>query len=219
AQKIVLGAVEHQVGGVAAATATSSQKMQVSWANVQEALGTVLLPAFDKLAAILAVIANWVQENSTVVIILVGVIAALAAVVIAVNAAMKIYQTVTILVTAAQWAWNAAVTANPIGLLILAIVALVVFRVIAVVLIVRNWDKVKRALLSFWNWVKGVFAHVWDAASAAVGKVTDAIKSAWQSVWDFVAGIFNKIKGIWDSISGFLGHIPGLGFLGASTSV
>lgn len=220
AQKIVLGAVEHQVGGVAAATATSSQKMAVSWANVQEALGTVLLPAFDKLAAILAVIATWVQENSTVVIILVGVIGALAAVVIAVNVAMKLYQTVTILVTAAQWAWNAAVTANPIGLLIVLIVALVAAVIVAVVLIVKHWDKVQAALVAVWNWIKSVFGKVWDWIGDKVGAVTDAIIGAWQKVWDFIKGIFDKIKGVWDSIGGIISSIGGIfGGLSASPAI
>ena len=49
AQKIILGEVESQVGGVAAASASMSDKVKVSWDNLKERIGTALLPALDKL--------------------------------------------------------------------------------------------------------------------------------------------------------------------------
>ncbi|HQD68777.1 MAG TPA: hypothetical protein PLO87_09315 [Ornithinibacter sp.] len=49
AQKIILGEVESQVGGVAAASATMGEKVKVSWDNLKEQVGTALLPALDKL--------------------------------------------------------------------------------------------------------------------------------------------------------------------------
>ena len=39
----------------------------------------------------------------------------------------------------AQWAWNAALTANPIGLIIVAIVAVIA----AIVMLVKHWDTIK----------------------------------------------------------------------------
>ena len=50
AQKIILGEVEAQVGGTAAAGATSFDKMKVAVDNVQENLGELLLPVIEKLA-------------------------------------------------------------------------------------------------------------------------------------------------------------------------
>lgn len=50
AQKIILGEVESQVGGAAAATATSGEKARVAFGNLQETIGTALLPAIDKLS-------------------------------------------------------------------------------------------------------------------------------------------------------------------------
>lgn len=50
AQKIILGEVEHQVGGVAAATATSTEKAKVAWGNLKEDLGKKLVPVVDRLA-------------------------------------------------------------------------------------------------------------------------------------------------------------------------
>lgn len=47
AQNIILEAVEQQVGGTAAATATASEKMALGWDSVKESIGMVLLPAFE----------------------------------------------------------------------------------------------------------------------------------------------------------------------------
>lgn len=50
AQKIILGEVEAQVGGVAAAQATAGEKAKVMADNLKEQLGTALLPTLDRLA-------------------------------------------------------------------------------------------------------------------------------------------------------------------------
>ncbi len=52
AQKIMLKEVESQVGGTAAAQATAGDKAQVAWGNLQETIGTGLLPVIDKMQAI-----------------------------------------------------------------------------------------------------------------------------------------------------------------------
>lgn len=50
AQDLILTAIETQVGGTAAATATSSQKMTVALGEVTEQIGSYLLPAFEDIA-------------------------------------------------------------------------------------------------------------------------------------------------------------------------
>lgn len=52
AQKIILGEVEAQVGGVAAASSTAGEKAAVAFGNFKETVGTALLPVIDKLANI-----------------------------------------------------------------------------------------------------------------------------------------------------------------------
>jgi hypothetical protein len=48
AQKIILGEVESEFHGAAAANATATQKMSTGWKNFAEAIGTLILPAFNK---------------------------------------------------------------------------------------------------------------------------------------------------------------------------
>jgi hypothetical protein len=50
AQNIILSELETQVGGTAAATVTSSEKMSLAFGAVQESVGTLLLPVMDDLA-------------------------------------------------------------------------------------------------------------------------------------------------------------------------
>lgn len=50
AQKVILKEVNHQVGGVAAAQATAGDKFAVSFKNLEEQVGTALIPTLDKLA-------------------------------------------------------------------------------------------------------------------------------------------------------------------------
>lgn len=50
AQDIILKEIENQVGGTAAATATSSERMTIAFGMIQESIGNVLMPAFDSLA-------------------------------------------------------------------------------------------------------------------------------------------------------------------------
>ena len=82
-------------------------------------------------------------------------------------------------VTAAQWLWNIAVSANPIGLIILAIVALVA----AIVLLITNWDNVVKFVTDIWDgfvgWFMGIMDGLlewWDGVwSGFMGFITDTI--------------------------------------------
>ena len=71
AQKIILGEVEKQFAGSAAAQATASQKLATAWGNLQEELGAKLLPVFEAVSGwIVAVglpaledLSAWVQSE------------------------------------------------------------------------------------------------------------------------------------------------------------
>ena len=67
AQTILLEAVEKQVGGTAAASAPASAKMKVAWDEVTDALGTALLPMFEKVVGyiisdIIPAIQSFIEE-------------------------------------------------------------------------------------------------------------------------------------------------------------
>lgn len=93
--------------------------------NAGAALGMVLLPITASIAAGLARVFGFVEQNSTAFQILAVVVGGTAAAVILINGALKAYRATTAAVVAVQTAWNVALSANPIGLVIIAVAALV----------------------------------------------------------------------------------------------
>jgi phage-related protein len=72
AQEMILGALETQVGGVAEATANASDKMKVGFNELQEQVGTALLPTFEKIVDTLLPIMESLQEPLAQVAEIVG---------------------------------------------------------------------------------------------------------------------------------------------------
>lgn len=93
-------------------------------------------------------------------------------------------------VTAAQWLWNAAMTANPIGLIIVGIAALIA----AIVWLVMNWDKVRAAGAAAWDWIK----NAWSGAG-------DFFKRIWENLPAAAKYAFNKVAGWWNNSIGRIG--------------
>ena len=65
AQKVVLAAIESQVGGVAEATANASDKYNVAVSQMQEAIGQRLLPAFENLTQAGINLTDAISDNSS----------------------------------------------------------------------------------------------------------------------------------------------------------
>lgn len=80
---------------------------------------------------------------------------------------------------AAQWLVNAAMTANPIGLVIAAIVALIAIGVT----LYKNWDSIAKFFTGAWSRMR----------SAAI--------SAWQSISNYVIAGLNRLKQIFQSFN------------------
>lgn len=91
AQKLILAEVQSQVGGVAAASATSGEKLKTTFNNFKESIGTALLPVIDQFNGKMIELFGWLNKNRPVMIalgvvvggLLVGAFLALAVAVIA----------------------------------------------------------------------------------------------------------------------------------------
>lgn len=149
-----------------------------------------------KATIIATTIAGWVANTAAVVkntAALVAQKAAAAAIAVATRAA-----------AAAQMLWNAAMMLNPIGLIILAIIALV-----AIIVVLWNKNEAFRlAVIWTWNQIKaGVEAVVnWfrDTAWPALQAVWDGIVTGVTAAIDFIIGYFkfwlNVYQTIWGGI-------------------
>lgn len=179
-----LSATMAEVGAMAEPVMTQFKQMGAEIAKA-------LLPVVEKIIPA-------IKENLPVIL---GVLGSLVAVIGAVNAALLINKTITNAiivaqklqavwtgaVTAAQWLLNAAMTANPIGLVVAAIGALVV----AFIALWKNSE----AFREFW-------IDLWDSITKYVGIAIDGIKKAWSGITKFFTDTFNTIIDVFKSLPG-----------------
>ena len=205
----VLVALTLHQGAAAEAANTTQGKMKnlsIQMGEAKESIGAALLPAVTALIEKLLPLANWAQENSTLFLIFAGVIGGVAAAVLAVNAAMKVYQATLIVVKAAQAAFNFVMAANPIGIVIVALAALAAAFVIA-------YNKSE----TFREFVDKLFS----AIKTGVEFSLDLIKGYLNGVLAFYKAIFNGIASLWNNTIGRLSFsvpdwVPGIGGKGFS---
>lgn len=147
AQQMVMKAIETQVGGTAAAGVTGSMKMQQAFNQFKESLGLALLPTFNKLAdfftqtlipklqdffqrfkegqTFLNPVINAIRDFIGFVITYKDFLIPIVGGIMAVVTALKIWNTITKLVAIAQGILNIVLAANPIGIVVLAIMGIV----------------------------------------------------------------------------------------------
>jgi phage-related protein len=117
AQNMVLGAIEKQVGGTAAASASSFDKIKLALDGVADAIGTGVLPLIEQLTPKLQAFSAWAAENSKLLSTVVLVVGALTGALYTLSLIIKA-------VTIVQTVFNAVMLLNPIGLVVLAVAAL-----------------------------------------------------------------------------------------------
>ena len=128
-----------------------------------------------------------------------------------INTAAKIADTAAqIAMTAATVAWNAvcviattvttalgaaiAFLTSPIGLVIIAITALIA----AGVLLYQHWDEVSAFAVEIWGKIKETINNAIDAVKVFISNTLQVIKVSWENKWNaikaFVSNLWNVIK-------------------------
>jgi phage-related protein len=102
--------------------------------------------------------------------------------------------------TGIQWLLNVALTANPIGLIIVAIAALIAI----VVLIATKTTWFQDIWRVAWGGIKSVASAVWDWLQGLPGKIGDAFKKIYDFItWPFRTA-FNFVADAWNNTIGRL---------------
>jgi phage-related protein len=103
--------------------------------------------------------------------------------------------------TAAQWLLNAALDANPIGIVVLAIAALVAGIVVAY----KKSDKFRAIVSAAFNAVQSAVSTAWGVIKGALNKFGDALTG----VGDFATRMKNKITGGFSDVVDYIKSVPG----------
>ena len=263
AQRIILGELNKEFGGTAAASATAGEKMSTAFGNFKEQIGTALLPVIDKvetfitdkaipavsnfiaefqngtgaggrlrdvlqsvadkvktfiaefksgegaggkfrtvlekIVSIAQSAAKWIGDNATTVQILAGALGAGIVAFETISAVVKAY-------TAIQTALNVVMSANPIGLVIVAIAALVGGMVVAYKksetfrdIVDNAWDTIKVGALQLATIAIAAFRGLTNMFLTVVSVlVTGAAKA-----FGWVPGLGPKLKTAAANVEGF----------------
>lgn len=186
--------------------AGAQQRANAKFEDAQATLGEALLPAVSAVSDVLAKLAGFVKDNSGAFQALGFVLAGIATTILAVKAATMAWQAAQLVAKgatmawqAAQWLLNAAMTANPIGLIVVAVGSLIA----GIVLLVKNFDKVKAAAKAVWDWIKknwkkllAILTGPFGLAVAAIIKYRDRIVDVIKKVLDVAKRVFRAIKDV-----------------------
>lgn len=154
---------------------------------------------------------QWILDNIPTIAVIVG---GLTAAWLAFGGAQTLVTTATTIYTAAQAALNAVMNANPIGLIILAITALVA----GFMLLWNNcegfrdfwiglWEGIKVAAKAVADWFKTAWNTTIEWLKGAVAKIKEFFAEAWagienafSTVKEFFAGVWGDIKDVFSAV-------------------
>jgi phage-related protein len=202
-----LAALDKRFKGSAATAANTAEgqfkRLGVQFNEVKESIGQALIPVVTKLGQAFLSLVGWVQRNAD----LLRVLGLALAPIVAGLVAMMIVQKVS----AAVAVFNAVLAANPIGLVVIAIAALVTGLVIAYkkvgwfrAFVDGSFRAVKAAFTAMaegfrWAW-QNIVQPVWNAAQTAIRIYLTPLRLAFEGLQTVFQGVVWGIRKAWENI-------------------
>lgn len=150
-----------------------------------------LAPLLTGIAEIVAKIADWISNNSTLAAVIAAVVTAIGLIVAGFMALAPIFTVISTLMAGLGVAFSAI--AAPIAIAIAAIVALVA----AGVALWKNWDTVSAFLKTCWEGIKTAAQVIWDGIKLYFTTMLSVYKTLFTTVWN---GIKTLLSSIWTGI-------------------
>jgi hypothetical protein len=201
------GTFKNQASTAANTTSGKMKSFTIQMGEFKESIGAAVFPIVDKLLPAFKSVADFVTNNTTLVVTLGAVIGGLAIAIIAVNAATTAWAATTKAFAAIQAAFNALLLANPIFLMAVAIAAIIAILIVLQAkfdIFGKAVDGIKAGFMAWWGVVQFVFGAVKTgfAELANLGKaIFDGIGGAFKGVINAVISAMEKglnfaIKGL-----------------------
>ena len=175
----------------------------------------------EKMLGAIAGLINFVKDNSTVFTLIAVAVGIFAGAVITYNtavslasAASKAWTVATQVATGVQWLFNAALNANP-----LAIVAVALAAVTAGLVWFFTQTQVGQ---NIWNGFVGIlsstitsigqwFGGLWNGIVGVFGGAAGWFSGVFQGAWNAIVGVFGRMPGffggVWNTVAGMFGKI------------
>ena len=219
----------NSTGGIQTAIENSQTAVVRGIAKIIEAFGSGSLAetvsglgsGFEKALDSVAGLIKFVKDNSavfTVIAVGVGVftgaVVAYNTAVWLANAASKAWTVATQIATGVQWLFNAALSANPLTLLVVAIAAVVagiVWFFTQTETGKNIWNGFVEVLSSTISSIGQWFKGLWDGIVSIFSGVAGWFGGIFQGAWNAITGIFGRLGGffggVWNSITGMFGRL------------
>lgn len=196
-------------GSMDKASQTTAGKISTLKDDFNSALGSMtesLLPfvtsAVEKFSQLAQWFSNLDDNGKKIVLTIAGIAMAIGPVVSIIGNLIKVgsgikklvttiksWSVVTKLMTAAQWLLNAAMSANPITLIIIAIVALIA-------IVVLLWTKCEW----FREGVMAIITAIWSAIQSAMNFIISIFTTVFNFIWTIVQNYVNFWITVWSTI-------------------
>jgi hypothetical protein len=211
----VFAALGKTFSGAASTSAnTASGKMKsfsIQMGEFKESVGAAVFPIVDKLLPAFQAVANFIQNNTGLVVAFGVVFAGLAVTILAVNTAMKAYAAIQAIVNVATIALTASTYALWIATgvaVIIAIVAALVALQVKFDILGKTVDGVKWVFVGLWGTVKTVFNGIKDTVMGVFGAIYNSIRITMGFISDVITApfkaAFNAVARLWNNTVGKL---------------
>lgn len=182
------------------------------WENVLQPIAEwaadKFLEAWDAINDALKKFGDWCSEHEEVIQTIAILVISFGAAIGIVNAALAIWNGVCAIAAAVTTLFGKAIVflTSPIGLVILAITALIAIGL----LLYKNWDEIKAKATEIWEKIKETISEKISNIKEKIKSTLENIKEAWTEKWsNMKTTVVDIFKGIWSGIKGTINNIIG----------
>lgn len=160
---------------------------------------------------------EWILKNKNSILAAIGAIAAgmaafnIATTIMNLVKAFKAWKAATEGVSIAQQLLNTIMAANPIGLVIAAVTALVA----GFTILWNTSEEFRQFWIDLWDGIKEAASVVIEAIKGFFSAAWDGIKNAWSGAKNFFSGVWEGIKGIFGGVKNWFSNV----FQGAADAI